>query len=75
MANSKGGRPGLNVRRKNALARLEQQYEAFKSAHTDKEGHWGTRNGKPHYHKPRTYEAECERFIRDIECLKAKIKI
>ncbi len=26
----KGGKPGLNVRRKGALARLEVTYEAFK---------------------------------------------
>lgn len=26
----KGGKPGLNVRRKGALARLEATYEAFK---------------------------------------------
>ena len=28
----KGGKPGLNVRRKGALARLEVTYEAFKKA-------------------------------------------
>lgn len=33
----KGGKPGLNVRRKGALARLEATYEAFKKASKDKE--------------------------------------
>ena len=33
----KGGKPGLNVRRKGALARLEATYEAFKKAGKDKE--------------------------------------
>lgn len=28
----KGGKPGLNVRRKGALARLEVTYEAFKKS-------------------------------------------
>jgi len=32
----KGGKPGLNVRRKGALARLEVTYEAFKKADEDK---------------------------------------
>ncbi len=32
----KGGKPGLNVRRKGALARLEATYEAFKKAGKDK---------------------------------------
>lgn len=32
----KGGKPGLNVRRKGALARLEVTYEAFKKAGEDK---------------------------------------
>ena len=31
----KGGKPGLNVRRKGALARLEATYEAFKKAGKD----------------------------------------
>lgn len=33
----KGGKPGLNVRRKGALARLEATYEAFKKAGKDKD--------------------------------------
>lgn len=33
----KGGKPGLNVRRKGALARLEATYPAFKKAGKDKE--------------------------------------
>ena len=33
----KGGKPGLNVRRKGALARLEATYAAFKEAGKDKE--------------------------------------
>lgn len=33
----KGGKPGLNVRRKGALARLEVTYAAFKKAGKDKE--------------------------------------
>lgn len=33
----KGGKPGLNVRRKGALARLEATYAAFKKAGKDKE--------------------------------------
>lgn len=33
----KGGKPGLNVRRKGALARLEATYTAFKKAGKDKE--------------------------------------
>ena len=32
----KGGKPGLNVRRKGALARLEVTYEAFKNAVNEK---------------------------------------
>ena len=32
----KGGKPGLNVRRKGALARLEATYAAFKKAGKDK---------------------------------------
>lgn len=33
----KGGKPGLNVRRKGALARLEATYAAFKKVGKDKE--------------------------------------
>lgn len=33
----KGGKPGLNVRRKGALARLEVTYATFKKAGKDKE--------------------------------------
>lgn len=33
----KGGKPGLNVRRKGALACLEATYAAFKKAGKDKE--------------------------------------
>ena len=33
----KGGKPGLNVRRKGALARLDATYAAFKNAGKDKE--------------------------------------
>lgn len=33
----KGGKPGLNVRRKGALVRLEATYAAFKKAGKDKE--------------------------------------
>lgn len=33
----KGGKPGLNVRRKGALARLEATYAVFKKAGKDKE--------------------------------------
>lgn len=33
----KGGKPGLNVRRKGALAHLEATYAAFKKAGKDKE--------------------------------------
>lgn len=59
----KGGKPGLNVRRKGALARLEATYEAFKKAGKDKE------------QKGRVipFANEVARMEREIATLKSRI--
>lgn len=56
----KGGKPGLNVRRKGALARLEATYAAFKKAGKDKEI-----KGK--------VDHEVARMEREMEVLKSRI--
>lgn len=57
----KSGKPGLNVRRKGALARLEVTYEAFKKAGEDKNG------------KTIPYDQEIARMEREIATLKSRI--
>lgn len=59
----KGGKPGLNVRRKGALARLEVTYEAFKKAGKDKKI---TGKTVP-------YDQEIARMEREIATLKSRI--
>lgn len=71
MARSRKG--GLLARQKSALALLEAQYEKFRKAKEDKAPWTTTRNGKPHYHKGRSYDAECARLQSEIKHLKGKI--
>ena len=61
----KGGKPGLNVRRKGALARLEVTYEAFKKAGEDK------RNLITGKTVP--YDQELARMEREMATLKSRI--
>lgn len=61
----KGGKPGLNVRHKGALARLEVTYEAFKKAGEDKRN---LITGKTI-----PYEQEPRRMEREIATLKSRI--
>lgn len=61
----KGGKPGLNVRRKGALARLEVTYEAFKKAG---EGKRNLITGKT-----TPYDQEIARMEREIATLKSRI--
>lgn len=61
----KGGKPGLNVRRKGALARLEVMYEAFKKAGEDKRN---LITGKTI-----PYDQEIARMEREIATLKSRI--
>lgn len=61
----KGGKPGLNVRRKGALARLEATYEAFKKAGEDKRN---LITGKT-----TPYDQEIARMEREIATLKSRI--
>jgi hypothetical protein len=61
----KGGKPGLNVRRKGALARLEATYEAFKKAGEDK------RNLITGKIIP--YDQEIARMEREMATLKSRI--
>ena len=61
----KGGKPGLNVRRKGALARLEVTYEAFKKAGEDKRN---LITGKTI-----PYDQEIARMEREIATLKSRI--
>ena len=61
----KGGKPGLNVRRKGALARLEVTYEAFKKAGEDKRN---LITGKT-----TPYDQEIARIEREIATLKSRI--
>ena len=61
----KGGKPGLNVRRKGALARLEVTYEAFKKAGEDKSN---LITGKTI-----PYDQEIARMEREIATLKSRI--
>lgn len=61
----KGGKPGLNVRRKGALARLEVTYEAFKKASEDKRN---LITGKTI-----PYDQEIARMEREIATLKSRI--
>ena len=66
-----GGKVKANARRKAALKRLEEQYEAFKAAGVDKEAYY-THGGKK-LHKERSFEAECRRLKTEIDNLKAHI--
>ena len=59
----KGGKPGLNVRRKDALARLEATYAAFKKAGKDKEIKG----------KIIPFDHELARMEREMEVLKSRI--
>lgn len=59
----KGGKPGLNVRRKGALARLEVAYVAFKKAGKDKEIKG----------KLISFEQEIARMEREMVTLKSRI--
>ena len=68
---NKGGKVKANARRKAALKRLEEQYEAFKAAGVDKEAYY-THGGKK-LHKERSFEAECRRLKTEIDNLKAHI--
>ena len=61
----KGGKPGLNVRRKGALARLEATYAAFKKAGKDKEN--------PITGKTVSYDQELARMEREMATLKSRI--
>ena len=61
----KGGKPGLNVRRKGALARLEAMYAAFKKAGKDKEN--------PITGKTVPYDQELARMEREMATLKSRI--
>ncbi len=61
----KGRKPGLNVRRKGALARLEVTYEAFKKAGEDK------RNLITGKIIP--YDQEIARMEREMATLKSRI--
>lgn len=61
----KGGKPGLNVRRKGALARLEATYEAFKKAGKDKENRITG--------KIIPYDQEIARIEREMATLKSRI--
>lgn len=61
----KGGKPGLNVRRKGALARLEATYEAFKKAGKDKENQITG--------KIISYDQEIARMEREMATLKSRI--
>lgn len=61
----KGGKPGLNVRRKGALARLEATYAAFKKAEKDKEN--------PITGKTVPYDQELARMEREMATLKSRI--
>ena len=68
MAKSK--KSGLNLRRKNALKRLEASYETFKKEHKDKPSTTSA-NGK--VHPFRKYDAECSRMSKEMETLKKRI--
>lgn len=61
----KGGKPGLNVRRKGALARLEATYEAFKKAGKDKKNLFTG--------KTVPYDQEIARMEREMATLKSRI--
>ena len=62
-----------NQRRKNALARLEKAYEAFKAKCENKESWESTRNGKKHIHLGRLFNDECKRMATEIAILKSRI--
>lgn len=71
MGKSKKG--GLLSRRRAALARLEKQYEEFKTAGVDKQA-WDTyRRGRVFHHKFRTFADECSRMSKEIAILKERI--
>lgn len=59
----RGGKPGLNVRRKGALARLEANYVAFMKAGKDKEIKG----------KIIPFAQEVARMNREMEVLKSRI--
>lgn len=61
----KGGKPGLNVRRKGALARLEATYKAFKKAGKDKKNLFTG--------KTVPYDQEIARMEREMATLKSRI--
>lgn len=69
---NKGGKTAANIRRKNALKRLEQQYEVFKANGKDKES-WTTHGGKK-THAGRKYADECHRLAAEIANLKKHIQ-
>lgn len=68
---NKGGKIQANARRKEALKRLEKQYEAFKASGVAKEA-WITNGGK-RIHEGRSFEAECQRLSNEIANLKKNI--
>jgi len=63
----------LILRRKSALARLEETYEKFKAANEDKKPWTTTRNGRTINHRGRTYAEECKRLSDEISHLKSLI--
>jgi len=65
---------GIDLRRKEALKRLEATYESFKEANQDKKSWESTRNGKKHFHPGRSYAEECKRLSDEIDTLKHKIR-
>lgn len=73
---NRGGKPGLMSRRKSALARLEKNYESFKSAGVEKAPWRTTRRlgSRVVIHKGRSFESECARLKEEIDRLKGKIR-
>jgi hypothetical protein len=65
---------GVNLRRKEALKRLEATYASFKEEGKDKDSHESTRNGRKIFHSGRSFEDECNRLSSEIAILKRKIK-
>ena len=63
----------LILRRKSALARLEETYEKFKVAKEDKKPWTTTRNGRTINHKGRTCAEERKRLSDEISHLKSLI--
>lgn len=73
MSRSKKG--GKTLRQRNALKRLEEAYASFKKAGQNKPARATTRNGRAIQHAEVPFDKECKRFEKDIELLKAKIKL